>query len=102
MTDLYPKFKLGKSRYDLDTFTGRYNENMDIIDPRTLFVSEAKLNASIKLLDDFKSGKISPSVTNQQLWEAQKITKSTLHPDTGEKIFMPFRMSGYVPFNSPI
>lgn len=102
MSDLYPKFVLGKSRYNLDTFMGRFNQNMDIIDPRTLFVSNEKLNESIKLLDDFKTGKINPSVTNGQLWEAQKITQSTLHPDTGEKIFMPFRMSGYVPFNSPI
>jgi sideroflexin-5 len=97
-----PKFELGKSRYNLDTFTGRFYQNMDIIDPRTLFVSEAKLNESIKLLDDFKSGKLNANVTDQQLWDAQKIKQSTLHPDTGEKIFMPFRMSGYVPFNSPI
>ena len=54
------------------------------------------------MLDDFKSGKLAASVTNKQLWEAQKIKQAILHPDTGEKIFMPFRMSGYVPFNSPI
>uniref|UniRef100_A0A8C7DXD4 Sideroflexin 5b n=1 Tax=Oncorhynchus kisutch TaxID=8019 RepID=A0A8C7DXD4_ONCKI len=29
-------------------------------------------------------------------------TIAIIHPDTGEKIFMPFRMSGYVPFGTPI
>ena len=28
--------------------------------------------------------------------------KAIIHPDTGEKIPMPFRMSGFVPFGSPI
>uniref|UniRef100_A0A8K9XAK5 Sideroflexin 5b n=1 Tax=Oncorhynchus mykiss TaxID=8022 RepID=A0A8K9XAK5_ONCMY len=37
-----------------------------------------------------------------ELWEAQKVTQAIIHPDTGEKIFMPFRMSGYVPFGTPI
>jgi len=102
MASEYPKFELGKSRYDLNTFMGRFNHNMDIIDPRTLFVSEEKLQESVKLLDDFKNGRRDPKITDKQLWEAQQIKQSTLHPDTGEKIFMPFRMSGYVPFNSPI
>ena len=37
------------------------------------YSNKAKLNESIKLLDDFKAGKSSPNVTDQQLWEAQKI-----------------------------
>ncbi|CAF0844511.1 unnamed protein product [Brachionus calyciflorus] len=97
-----PKFQLNKSQYDLNTFMGRFYHNMDIIDPRTLFVSDAKLKQCVQILDDFKLGLLSPSVTDKQLWEAQKIKQAILHPDTGQKIFMPFRMSGYVPFNSPI
>uniref|UniRef100_A0A7N6B575 Sidoreflexin n=1 Tax=Anabas testudineus TaxID=64144 RepID=A0A7N6B575_ANATE len=58
------------------TFLGRLRHFIDIIDPSTLFVSE--------------------------LWEAQRIKQAIIHPDTGEKIFMPFRMSGYVPFGTPI
>ena len=30
------------------------------------------------------------------------ILKAIIHPDTGQKIFMPFRMSGFVPFGTPI
>ena len=31
-----------------------------------------------------------------ELWQAKKIIDSTLHPDTGEKVFLPFRMSCFV------
>ena len=39
---------------------------------------------------------------NHALWEAQRISSAALHPDTGEIIPAPFRMSGYVPFNGPV
>jgi hypothetical protein len=31
-----------------------------------------------------------------ELWKAKKIVDSTLHPDTGEPVFLPFRMSCFV------
>jgi hypothetical protein len=31
-----------------------------------------------------------------ELWRAKKIVDSTLHPDTGEPVFLPFRMSCFV------
>lgn len=97
-----PKFEIGKSRYNLNTYLGRFYHNIEIIDPRTLFISNDKLNNSIKLLEDYKNGNLPIGFDDKLLWEAQKIKQSTIHPDTGEKILMPFRMSGYVPFNSPI
>uniref|UniRef100_A0A3B4FN93 Sideroflexin-5-like n=1 Tax=Pundamilia nyererei TaxID=303518 RepID=A0A3B4FN93_9CICH len=71
-----PAFQLGRPRYD-----------------------QKRLNECIKLLDDYKHGSLPPGVSD--LWEAQKIKQAIIHPDTGEKIFMPFRMS-YVPFGTPI
>ncbi|XP_028816406.1 sideroflexin-5b [Denticeps clupeoides] len=97
-----PTFQLGRPRYDQSTFLGRLRHFIEVIDPGTLFVSQSRLNASVKLLDDYKSGNLPPGVTDFQLWEAQKIKQAIIHPDTGEKIFMPFRMSGYVPFGTPI
>lgn len=98
--DAYPPFVLGRPRFNQLTFSGRLRHFFDVVDPRTLFTSETKLQESIKLLDDFKEGRLSPDVTNKQLWEAQKIKQAIIHPDTGEKIFMPFRMSGFVPFGT--
>lgn len=97
-----PLFQLGKPRYDQSTFLGRLRHFIDIIDPSTLFVSESRLKECIKLLDDFKRGSLPPGITDSQLWMAQKVKQAIIHPDTGEKIFMPFRMSGYVPFGTPI
>uniref|UniRef100_A0A671KP67 Sideroflexin-5-like n=1 Tax=Sinocyclocheilus anshuiensis TaxID=1608454 RepID=A0A671KP67_9TELE len=76
------------------TFLGRLRHFIDIIDPSTLFVTESRLKECIKLLDDFKQGNLPPGITDHQLWEAQKVKQAIIHPDTGEKIFMPFRMSG--------
>ncbi|KAG0738420.1 hypothetical protein G6F57_001000 [Rhizopus arrhizus] len=35
----------------------------------------------------------------EKLWKAKKIVDSTIHPDTGEPVFLPFRMSSFVPTN---
>ncbi|XP_056616707.1 sideroflexin-5a isoform X2 [Triplophysa dalaica] len=98
----YPPFGLGKSRFDQGVFYGRLRHFLDVIDPRTLFVSESRLHDCIKLLDQFKKGTLPPGVTNAQLWDAQKVKQAIIHPDTGEKIPMPFRMSGFVPFGTPV
>ncbi|KAI7879915.1 Tricarboxylate/iron carrier [Lichtheimia hyalospora FSU 10163] len=39
------------------------------------------------------------NVDAERLWGAKKVVDSTLHPDTGEKILLPFRMSSFVPTN---
>jgi tricarboxylate carrier len=36
---------------------------------------------------------------NEEIWQAKKIVDSTIHPDTGEKVFLPFRMSAFVLVN---
>ncbi|XP_068596393.1 sideroflexin-5b [Brachionichthys hirsutus] len=97
----HPVFQLGRARYDQGSFLGRLRHFIDVIDPSTLFVSEKELASCIKLLDDYKHGTLPSGVSDHQLWEAQKVKQAIIHPDTGEKIFMPFRMSGYVPFGTP-
>ncbi|BFZ64204.1 Sideroflexin FSF1 [Saitoella coloradoensis] len=86
---------LPSSRYDLDTYLGRVRHMMEITDPRTLFTSGAQLAHAKKLIADYKAGKISWEMT-EELWEAKKIVESTLHPDTQEPVFLPFRMSSFV------
>ncbi|CAL1530195.1 unnamed protein product [Lymnaea stagnalis] len=100
MVTQYPPFQLNKPRFDQSTFFGRLKHFLDIIDPRTLFTTSSQLSDAIKLLDDYKNGKLPPGVSDEQLWRAQKIKQAIIHPDTGEKVFMPFRMSGFVPFGS--
>ncbi|XP_049918114.1 sideroflexin-5a isoform X2 [Epinephelus moara] len=98
----YDTFQLGRSRYDQNTFFGRFRHFLDVIDPRTLFVTERRLQESVELLHRFRQGALPPGVTDAQLWQAQKIKQAIIHPDTGEKILMPFRMSGFIPFGTPV
>ncbi|KAM8915779.1 sideroflexin-5a isoform 1-T1 [Spinachia spinachia] len=95
-------FQHGKPRFDQDTFFGRLRHFLDVIDPSTLFVTEKRLQDSLELLHRFKRGSLPPGATDAQLWQAQKIKQAIIHPDTGEKIPMPFRMSGFIPFGTPV
>ncbi|OJD19568.1 hypothetical protein AJ78_00425 [Emergomyces pasteurianus Ep9510] len=85
---------LPASRYDLSTYWGRVKQAAEISDPRTLFVSPAGLDEAKSLIASYKSGHV-PSMT-PELWRAKQIVDSTLHPDTGEPVFLPFRMSCFV------
>lgn len=49
------------------------------------------------LLDAVSRGE-KVTASNRELWRAQQIKQAILHPDTGEKVFPAFRMSGFVPF----
>ncbi|XP_029943059.1 sideroflexin-5-like isoform X4 [Salarias fasciatus] len=84
------------------TFQGRFRHFLDVIDPRTLFTTQKRLQQSCELLERFREGRLAEGVTDKQLWEAQKIKQAILHPDTGDQVFMPFRMSGFVPFGTPV
>uniref|UniRef100_A0A671W3A6 Sideroflexin 5a n=1 Tax=Sparus aurata TaxID=8175 RepID=A0A671W3A6_SPAAU len=89
----YPTFQHGSSRFDQSTFLGRFRHFLDVIDPSTLFVTEKRLQESVELLRRFKQGTLPAGVTDAQ---------AIIHPDTGEKILMPFRMSGFIPFGTPV
>ncbi|KAK4987772.1 Sideroflexin FSF1 [Elasticomyces elasticus] len=85
---------LPASQYDLSTYWGRVRHSADLADPRTLVVSKAGLDHAKQLVSSYKQG-TSPSMT-PELWQAKKIVDSTLHPDTGQPVFLPFRMSCFV------
>jgi len=70
---------------------------LDVVDPRTLFTSEKRLRECVALLDAYAMGR-AKNVSDRDLWQAQKVKQAILHPDTGEKVLPPFRMSGFVPF----
>ncbi|KAG4431639.1 hypothetical protein IFR05_012881 [Cadophora sp. M221] len=83
--------ELPASQYDLSTYWGRVCHSANISDPRTLLVNNAGLEHAKNLVAGYKQGKITEM--NEELWKAKKIVDSTLHPETGEPVFLPFRMS---------
>ncbi|KAF2431442.1 mitochondrial transporter fsf1 [Tothia fuscella] len=88
------KRELPASQYDLSTYWGRVRHSADISDPRTLFTSRSGLEHAKDLVSAYKTGKIRDM--NEDVWKAKKIIDSTLHPDTGKPVFLPFRMSCFV------
>ncbi|KAK0645847.1 Tricarboxylate/iron carrier [Cercophora newfieldiana] len=85
---------LPESQYDLGTYWGRVRHTVGLTDPSTLLVGKTGLEQAKKLLISYKQGETREMTP--QLWKAKKIVDSTLHPDTGEPVFLPFRMSCFV------
>ncbi|KAI1374949.1 Tricarboxylate/iron carrier [Hypoxylon crocopeplum] len=83
--------ELPESQYDLSTYWGRVKQTATITDPRTLLAGKHGLEQAKKLVVAYKQGEIRDMTP--ELWKAKKIVDSTLHPDTGEPVFLPFRMS---------
>ncbi|KAJ3181552.1 hypothetical protein HDU85_003494 [Gaertneriomyces sp. JEL0708] len=88
---------LDQPRYDQSTYWGRLRHFMQITDPRNLLATESELAAAKDLVERYKDGKI--NAAPEALWKAKTLIDSTYHPDTGEKVILPFRMSSFVPTN---
>lgn len=86
--------QLPESRYDLATYFGRVRHCADISDPTMLLNTSLDIAAAKNVVWDYKNGVI-PAMT-PQLWRAKKILDLAIHPDTGETVFLPFRMSSCV------
>ncbi|EER02706.1 Sideroflexin-5, putative [Perkinsus marinus ATCC 50983] len=100
ITSETPPFSLTDRRYDQTSYWGRFRSMLDQCDPTTLLHSTREIYESRNALHDFQNG--NSKLSDEQLWKARKLKESAIHPDTGELIPAPFRMSGYVPFNGPV
>eukprot|EP00529_Nitzschia_sp_RCC80_P020281 CAMPEP_0113488160 /NCGR_PEP_ID=MMETSP0014_2-20120614/25875_1 /TAXON_ID=2857 /ORGANISM="Nitzschia sp." /LENGTH=396 /DNA_ID=CAMNT_0000381867 /DNA_START=163 /DNA_END=1349 /DNA_ORIENTATION=+ /assembly_acc=CAM_ASM_000159 len=94
-------------RFDQSTFEGRFARMMLACDPKLLLTNDEDIHNAQELLrssvaNDDHDRSTMVSVTDRDLWEARRVVDAALHPDTGDVIPKPFRMSGYVPFNGPI
>ena len=96
-----PPFDPSSCRYDQATYTGRLQHFMEMVDPRSLLTSDAELAAAQALLNQFDKTKTKPAgVTDAAMWNAKKIKDAIIHPVTGEQMFLPGRMSAFVPVNT--
>jgi len=88
-------------RFDQSSFQGRFSRMILACDPRLLLYSEAQVRQATALLETSNEYRDDRSM-DRTLWEARRIADSAVHPDTGEVMPRPFRMSGFVPYNGPI
>ena len=96
-----------KERFDQSSFIGRFSKMVLACDPFLLTYSDEKARVYKAMVDDYEillknlPEGVTEKEMSRKLWEAQRISSAALHPDTGDSIPPPFRMSGYVPFNGP-
>ncbi|PWN48372.1 Tricarboxylate/iron carrier [Violaceomyces palustris] len=99
---------ISKDRYDLTKFWGRLQHFASVTSPLTLLSSRSELE-SAKRLVEIQSSRLDSSEGDGPLlvkeedakryWKAKSLVESSLHPETGEVIPLPFRMSAFVPTN---
>ena len=98
-----PKFILGGDRYDQTSFQGRFTKIQELIDMRTLLITDDEVGKAQCLLAQYKEKGSAPAgVTDEELWDAQRKVNAVIHGPTGEKMNIFGRMSMFVPANVPI
>jgi hypothetical protein len=80
--------------FDQTTYLGRLQRILHVIDPRTLapkFFFGLSLEEAVKIVQN-------PQLASSpyEYWLASKIKDSAIHPDSGEKIPMPFRLASRI------
>jgi sideroflexin-5 len=95
-----PEYSSKGNRFDLSTFQGRYFKMLLACDPSTLLFDEKAIRSSESLLTQYENGQVESD--RRTLWSARALKESAVHPDTGDIVPLPFRMSGFVPFNGPV
>lgn len=103
-----PRIDLTKPPYDQSTFDGRLRHFVRLTSPLTLFASQTQLQHAQNLVNAYINRKPLPArlddynrsfYSESELWKAKYLVESSIHPDTHEPIFVPFRMSCFVPTN---
>jgi len=84
-------------RYDQTTYWGRAQHFFETTNPVNIFASSHQLDAAKELVLRYRQGEVRDrTVTEEDLWRAKTLYNSAFHPDTGEKMFLPGRMSAQV------
>lgn len=100
-----PDFDPKKERFDQSSFSGRFFGMLLSCDPCLLLYSDDEIRRYEKKVNQYQdilALSSNAKSVHQELWEARRIVNSAIHPDTGEIIPRPFRMSGWVVYNGPI
>jgi hypothetical protein len=86
-----PVFDPKGQRFDQSNFVGRFSRMLLACDPRLLFYTDSQVQQAQAKLETYQD---CDACIDRALWEAQRIVDAAIHPDTGDVIPRPFRMSG--------
>lgn len=82
------------SKHDLSTYWGRVKHCAEISDPTMLLNTSKDIQQAKLMIWEYRNG-VRPEMT-PDLWRAKRVLDSSIHPDTGETVLLPFRMSSCV------
>ncbi|GAA6010685.1 hypothetical protein JCM10207_005797 [Rhodosporidiobolus poonsookiae] len=99
-----PPVDISQPRYDTKTYFGRLRHFAEITSPLTLLASSSDLKAAQNLLKEYQEGvgkgrEAWGHEDEMGVWKAKQLVDSSIHPDTGEPVPLPFRLSAFVPTN---
>lgn len=97
-----PRLDLDSPRYPQDTYEGRAKHFFATTNPLNVLASDEQLERAKKIVTDYKAGKEDSKLSEDDIWAAKELYDSAYHPQTGEKLFLPGRMSFQVPGNMTI
>jgi hypothetical protein len=86
-----PAFDPKGQRFDQSNFVGRFSRMLLACDPRLLFYTDSQVQQAQATLETYQD---CDACIDRALWEAKRIVDAAVHPDTGDVIPRPFRMSG--------
>ena len=96
------RINIDSARYDQSTFEGRAKHFFTITNPLNLLASDAELEEAKAIVENYRAGKEDKTLSEEDLWRAKSLYDSAYHPQSGEKLFLPGRMSFQVPGNMTI
>jgi len=89
---------LDQPRWDQNSYWGRAKHFFTTTNPLNLFATPSQLQTAKETIDKYKSGE-KTDISEDEVWRAKQLYDSAYHPDTGELMFLPGRMSAQVPCN---
>ncbi|BGP58360.1 Sideroflexin FSF1 [Rhodotorula sphaerocarpa] len=100
----HPPIDITRPRYDTKSYFGRVRHFASITSPLTLLASPSDLRNAQQLLKEYQDGvgegrKAWGHEDQYGIWKAKQLVESSIHPDTGEPVPLPFRLSAFVPTN---
>lgn len=96
------KLDLSQPRFDQTTFEGRAKHFFSTTNPLNVLASDEELDRAKKIVQDYEKGTIDEKLSEDEIWAAKELYDSAFHCQTGEKLFLPGRMSFQVPGNMTI